>query len=325
MKVLVTGASGHVGGNLTTALLSKGYDVRCLVRKDRRSIEGLEVEKFEGDILDPESLSRAVDGVDVVYHTAGYISLSHREWPVLESINVEGTRNVVNACIDRGVKRLVHFSSIHVFQQRPFDIPVDESRAMIDVSTKIYDSSKVLSEMEVIQGIGMGLDAVIINPTAILGPNDYKLSHMGKVLIKLGCGKLPALIHGGYDYVDVRDVVAGAIKAGETAKTGSKYILSGHWISVRELAGIAEDITGVRAPGFVFPMWVARLGLPFASAYSMATGKSVQFTKISLDTLCSNKNMSHKLASLDLGYNPRPIRETLSDAFGWYAKNGFMR
>lgn len=325
-KVVVTGASGHVGANLVQSLIAQGRDVRALVHYDRQALEDLNIEIVEGDICDIDSLYKAFKGADVVYHLAALISLSLDNWPLVESINVIGTRNVVDACIKCGVRRLVHFSSIHAFAQQPFNIPVDEARPLVDSEGHApYDRSKAMGKKEVLKGIESGLDATIICPTAIIGPYDYKMSHLSQALLSIASGKFPALIEGGFDWVDVRDVVNGAIAAEEKADTGSVYLLSGHWASIADLAKIIEELFGIPAPGFVCPLWLAPAGIPFASIYARITRTKPVFTKFTLQAIKSNHNICHDRATCDLGYNPRPLRETIYDTLIWLANNGYIK
>ena len=325
MITVVTGANGHVGANLIRVLLARGRTVRALLHVNRRAIENLNVDIVRGDVCDLPSLCEAFKDAEVVYHLAAHISLSMDEWPLCESINVIGTRNVVEACLYCGVRRLVHFSSIHAFEQEPLDIPIDESCPLVELRhSPPYDRSKAAGEKEVHKGIERGLDAIIINPTAIVGPHDYGTSYLGEALLNLAHGKLPALVAGGFDWVDVRDVVEGAVRAEEQAPTGAKYLLSGHWASVSDLAAIVEEITGVPAPHLVFPMWLARIGAPFTAVFAQLTGKRPLYTSASIRALCSNQNVSHERATRDLGYHPRPLRETVVDTFRWFKENGYL-
>lgn len=323
MTVVVTGACGHIGANLVRALIDSGRPVRSLVHLHNRGIDGLDTESVQGDVCDPESLYRAFRDAEVVYHLAACISLSMKGWPQLESINVIGTRNVVEACLRAGVKRFIHFSSIHALQGEPLSVPVDESRPLSDSpGFPPYDRSKALAENEVQRGIEKGLDAVILNPTAIIGPHDYESSYLGRALLDMAQHKLPALVTGGYDWVDVRDVVQGAIAAEEKATSGERYILSGHWLSICAIADIIAEITGTPPPRLIFPLWLARLGVPAVAAMSKLTGKSPLYTSFSLKALESNRNMSHDKASHELGYQSRPLRETLADTLQWFRDTG---
>lgn len=308
MKVVVTGAAGHVGANLVRALLTRGRSVRALVHLDRRALEGLDIEIVKADVRDLGSLLDAFTGAKVVYHLAAQISIFKDEWPLLEQVNVIGTRNVVEACLRCKVGRLIHFSSIH-------------SQAG-EADTPPYDRSKAAAEEEVRKGIKRGLDSVIIVPTAIVGPYDYKPSYFGEALLRLANGKLPALVAGGFDWVDVRDVVWGAMRAEEQAPTGSRYVLSGHWVSLREVGKLVEEITGVPAPPFVSPIWLARIGAPFVTAFDRLNGRRPLYTSVSLRALSSNQRISHQKATRELGYHPRPFRETLIDTLRWFQKDG---
>ena len=323
--VVVTGATGHVGANLVRALLAQGRHVRALLHVNRQAIEGLDFEIASGDVCDPASLRQAFDGADVVYHLAARISLSMGDWPVVEMVNVTGTRNVAEACLNCGVRRLVHFSSIHAFNQEPLDITLDESRQFVESRRcPPYDRSKAAGEKEVRKGIERGLDAIIINPTAVIGPYDFEPSFFGEALLAIACRRLPALVSGGFDWVDARDVVTGAMRAEECAPTGAKYLLSGHWVSIVEVAALIEEITGVPAPRLVFPLWLAHVGTPFTTALARLAGTRPLYTGVSLRALKSNCNISHERATRDLGYNPRPFRETLADTLRWFQENGYL-
>jgi len=323
MTVVITGASGHIGSNLVRTLIDKGIPTRCLVHVNCQALDELDTGIAQGDICDLDSLCRTFEGADVVYHLAACISLSMNDWPALESINVLGTRNVVEACLRSGVRRLVHFSSIHALVQEPMSIPVDESRPLVESRRyPPYDRSKAAAEIEVQRGVERGLDAVIINPTAIIGPYDYQPSYFGEALLSLAQRKLPALVTGGFDWVDVRDVVAGAIQAGEEASAGAKYLLSGHWVSMRDIAAMVAEITGVPATRLVLPLWMAHIGVPFIRAASRLNGRRPLYTGVSLRALESNRHISHERATRELGYQPRPFRETLVDTLRWFQENG---
>ncbi len=323
MTVVITGAGGHIGANLVRALIAQKRPTRCLVHVHNQAISELETEIVQGDVRDIDSLCGAFEGADVVYHLAACISLSMDDWPLLESVNVTGTRNVIEACRRTGVRRLIHFSSIHALEQEPFSVPVDESRPLVFSRRRPpYDRSKAAAELEVRQAIKKGLDAVIISPTAIIGPHDYQVSYFGEALLMLARHRLPAMVTGGFDWVDVRDVVAGAILAEKNASPGSSYLLSGHWVSMFDIAAMVAEITGVPAPGFVCPLWLARLSAPVIKVVSRLNGKHPLYTSVSLRALRSNRHISHAMASADLGYQPRPFRETLLDTLHWFDENG---
>ncbi len=323
MTVVVTGAGGHVGANLVRTLIAQGRPVRCLVHVNTRAIDGLPVETIQGDINNPDSLHRAFQGAEVVYHLAARISLSMKDWPVLESVNVTGTHNVVEACLSTGVRRLVHFSSIHALVQEPLAIPVDESRPLAaSRHYPPYDRSKAAADIEVRRGIERGLDAVTIYPTAIIGPHDYQPSYFGEALQSMARCELPALVTGGFDWVDVRDVVQGALAAAAKAPRGAGYLLSGHWVSMCDIAAGVAEITSTKVNKFVCPLWLARAGAPIIEGIGRLSGKRPLYTGASLRALKSNRHISHEKATRELGYQPRPFRETLVDTLRWFQENG---
>ena len=326
MLTAVTGASGHIGVNLTRALISRGRRVRVLSHTSNLGLEGLTVDYFRGDVGNIDTLMTAFSGVRVVYHLAAHISLSMNDWRRCAEVNIEGTRNVIEACRRNGVQRLVHFSTIHALCGEPLDIHVDECRPYVS-SPKAppYDRSKAEGEKLVRRAVDEGLDAVIINPTGVIGPFDYRPSHFGQALIQIASGKMPVLIEGGFDWVDARDVAEWAIKAEEVAAPGSSYLLSGHWLSIRDIAIIAAGIMGNRAPALVCPMAMARVCAPIITAASVLMGTRPVFTTVSLDALAGNRNISHQKATSELGYTPRPIEETLSDTIQWFKDNSYIK
>jgi dihydroflavonol-4-reductase len=324
MITVVTGATGHVGANLVRALIERGRTVRALTRSINKSIQDCNMDIVKGNVCDIESLYEAFKDADVVYHLAAHISLKMNELQSVYSTNVDGTKNVVEACLRCGVRRLVHFSSIHAHCQEPLNMPINELRPLVTSHCyPHYDRSKAEGEGEVRKGIERGLDAVIVNPTGIIGPYDYEPSHFGKVIILLATGKLPAIVNSGFDWVDVRDVVEGAIKAEEKATNGAKYLLSGHWVSIRDLADKVEEITGVYAPRFTMPMWLAQIGTPFITGFAHVSRKKPLYTSVALKALQGNRKISHEAATSELGYSTRPFQVTLEDTLRWFKENDY--
>jgi dihydroflavonol-4-reductase len=317
--ILVTGASGLLGANLVRALLERGARVRCMVHRDRRALEGLEVEIIEGDIRNSQLVVQATKGIELVYHLAGLISLDG-DWDQLEAVNVRGVRNVVHACLENGVRRLLHFSSIHAISGEPFDRPVSEINPRVDGTHQAaYDRSKAAGEAEVSAGIVQGLDAVILNPTGVIGPLDFKPSMFGQAVIMIARGVFPVLVQGGFNWVDARDVTECALLAAEQAPPGGQYIIGGEWRSVKDIAVVVAGMFGGRPPYLYAPLWMASMSLPLSAAYSRLAGKRNIFTQLTLDALSSNPNVDDSLARRELGYSPRPFEETIRDAVKWFA------
>ncbi|MCU0370921.1 MAG: NAD-dependent epimerase/dehydratase family protein, partial [Bacteroidales bacterium] len=235
MKIAVTGANGHVGANLCRALLSEGHHVKGLVHNSKDAISDLDIELVHGSINDPDTLRKLFKGCEIVFHLAAIISIDGQKEKLLE-VNYEGTKNLINILKENGVRRLIHFSSIHSLRHFPLHEPMDETRPLVTDGPTWYEITKARAEEMVLEASSKGLDAIVINPTAIVGPNDFKPSLVGTVLIKLYNNSLPALVPGGYNWVDVRDVVQGAMAAMDKGRKGERYILGGKWVSVRDLA-----------------------------------------------------------------------------------------
>jgi dihydroflavonol-4-reductase len=324
---VVTGASGLLGAALVRSLLERGIKVRALYRSNVKALEGIDVEPMKADVTEPEALAKAFEGATVVYHSAAFVSIDPRDAEITRRINVDGTRNVIDAAKKTGVKRMVHVSSVHALKQDPLDEPLDEARALEDSGdASPYERSKADAEREVLAAVEAGFDAVIVNPAGVIGPHDYKPTGSGRMLFDLGMGALPALLPGGHDWVDSRDVALGAIAAAEKGRTGERYILSGRWCSLTELARLVEGATGTRAPRFVVPMPVAKVSAVFAEMQSRIMKKPPLFNRQALKVLeAKNKSMSHAKAKQELGYAPRPLEETLKDIYAWAFDAGMIK
>jgi len=322
-KVAVTGASGHIGANLVRELLGRGYEVVALVRNSHLALDGLDVELVHGDILDMQSLRRAFRGVSQVYHLAALISIQPGNRQKLESVNVDGTRNVIQACREEGVGTLVHFSSIHALDQEPLDQPVTEDNPLAggrSAHVPDYDLSKAHADKLVRESDCDALSTRIIYPTAVFGPNDFKQSLFGKAISRMAHGRLPALVAGGFDWVDARDVAWGAVEAAEKGADGDRFMLSGHYLGMSEVAAVIAELTGVGAPRFICPAWLASLFAPLMAAWAGFTGETPLYTRDSLSALKANKVMSHARANRAFGYQPRPFRDTMVDSLAFYLK-----
>lgn len=328
MNVVVTGATGHVGNNLVRRLLEQDERVRVLVypTDSTRSIEGLPVERVEGDVTNPDSLLQAFEGADVVYHVAGIVSIVPGREELLRRVNVRGTRNVVEACIKQRVRRLVYIASIHALVEPAHGTTIDERMAFDPerIATE-YGRSKAQAAREVLKGVDRGLDAVIACPTGIIGPHDFQPSVVGKLLIDAARRRLPAYVSGGYDFVDVRDVAWGLMAICERGRTGDKYIFSGEYIAVCDLLGLLEELTGVRAPRICLPAKLAKAVAATAPLYMRLLKRQPPFTPDSLLTLASNAQVSHEKATRELGYSPRPLEESVADTLRWFRAVGMLR
>lgn len=325
MTVAVTGSTGHVGVNLIRALLEEGHRVKAMVFPGTSLPPGLDVELCEGDVLDPEGLRKAFGGAELVYHLAGVITLKARRDDLAQRVNVDGARNVAEACKETGVRRLVHFSSVHAFSAFPRDGVVDETRPLCEEPDAMaYDRSKADGHREILAAVEEGLDAVVVHPTGVIGPYDYEPSLMGKTLLDIHTRSLPAVVNGGFNWVDVRDVVQGAMAAARVGRTGENYLLGGHYVTVPGLAQLVSEITGVKAPPMALPIWFVRLVVPFVALGAFLTKTAPRFTTASMHALQNHQQVCHDKAARELDYAPRPIRETLRDTYDWFKTEGYL-
>lgn len=326
--IAVTGASGHVGSSLIRQLLDEGHQVRAMVRtqKPPASLQGLDVELVRGDVCEPSTLAPLLDGVDRLFHLAALISIVGPMDGKVRAVNVHGARNVAQAALDAKVKKMVHVSSVHAFAMNGSGGSIDETHPRANESNSpAYDASKASGEVEVRKIVDKGLDAVVVHPSGVLGPFDYGPSRMGKVLLQIGNGRMPGLIGGGFDWVDVRDVCTSMRAAADKGRTGESYILSGRYATVADLAQTASAITGARVPKLVVPVGVADVFAPLAEAAAKLLRAEPLYTSESLMALKSNAYFKHDKAREELGHDPRPLGDTLRDAYAWFAAQGDLR
>lgn len=321
---LVTGATGHIGNVLIRKLLERGERVRALVWRgeDTSSLDGLDVERIEGDVLDPDSLRLALRGVETVYHLAGIISILPGRNPLVWRVNVEGTRNVLDAARREGIRRLLYTSSIHAIRRAPHGVVIDESLGF-DPNNPYgeYDRSKAAASLEVQRAAQTDLDAVIVCPTGVIGPYDFRGSEMGEVIRSAAEARPMFYVEGAYDFVDVRDVAEGMIAAAEQGQRGESYILGGHKISVRSLLETVRQVTGRAFASIRIPFSLAEAATRFTPWYYRQTKAKPRFTPYSLEVLRSNSNISHRKAERELGFRPRPVFETVADTVRWFFEN----
>lgn len=326
--ILVTGATGHIGNVLVRKLLDQGEQVRALIWRgeDTTPLKDLDVEQVVGDVLDPASLEPAMRGVESVFHLAGIISIMPGRNPFVWRVNVEGTRNVLAAARRANIRRLVYTSSIHAIARAPHGVTVDETLGF-DQNNPYgeYDRSKAAASLEVQKAAADGLDAVIVCPTGVIGPNDFRGSEMGEVIRSASYARPMFYVTGAYDFVDVRDVADGLIAAMQRGRHGESYLLSGHKLSVRYMLETVREVTGKAFASVKIPFSLAELAAKFTPWYYQKTKAKPRFTPYSLEVLQSNSNISCKKAMAELGYQPRPVYESIADTVRWYLDNRRMR
>lgn len=329
MQVLVTGADGFLGSNTVRRLIAAGHRVRGLVEphSSASTLDGLEIETVSGDITISDDVRRAVRGCDAIVHAAG----STRTWPnrceTVRRINVEGTREVVEAALDHGVKRLVYISSASVFRGGTRAAPGDETRfvpahehSLGYIATKAEAHSVVEDAAE-----RRGLPATIIAPTFMFGPFDVKPSS-GQALLAIYHGVLPGLPPGGRNFVSVEDVADAILRALERDESGEAFIAGGTNLSYPELCEIVASMAPVRlhVPR-VYPRVAIRLLGVLGSVGAAVTRRPPKLTVALADLACRDQFYTNAKARRRLGFEPRPIEKAVRDALAWFAEQGYMK
>lgn len=328
MTTLVTGATGFVGAAVARRLIAEGHDVRVLSREssDRTNLDGLNVDVAIGDLTDRDSLDAAVQGCEALFHVAADYRLWIPKPADMFKNNVGGTCNVMLAAGEAGVKRIVYTSSVATLGIHP-DVPVSDEETRVSYEDMIgaYKQSKFLAEQEVRGFVKKGLPAVIVNPSAPVGPRDIKPTPTGQVILDAALGKMPAYVDTGLNIVHVDDVAAGHLLAFEKGKPGERYVLGSDNMSLKEILTEIAGIMGYAPPKFSIPHNVvlpiayvaegwARLfgGEPFATVDGVRMSKKKMF-------------YSSEKAIRTLGYSPRPAREAILDAIAWFKEKGYIK
>ena len=318
---LVTGATGHVGTILVSVLQQRGEHVRALVRPNSNIVAHSNVEIYEGDIRNRESLIPFFDRGDYDYvslvHCAALITIASKHNPEVWNINVHGTNNVMSLARDTGVDRIVYVSSVHAIPERPAnEIITEVSSFSPNLVHGQYAKSKAAAAQIVMDYAKAGLNVSIVHPSGIIGPGDTRSrNHMIRTIQAISDGKISVGLQGGYDFVDSRDVADGIIGCEEKGRPGECYILNGNYIGVLELVNSIRKIRGKKTTRIEAPHALAKLIAPVAEYFSRTFSKDAPLlTPYSVYTLHTNGRFSHEKATREFDYHPRPMEESIRDS-----------
>jgi len=329
MTTLVTGATGFVGSHVARKLVDAGHSVRVLVRpsSNPQLLEGLPVERIEGDLRDSTSLERAMSGVRRLFHVAADYRLWTRTPQELYKSNVEGTRALFEAAARAGVERLVYTSTVATIavQRHGESLPNEETQASLDEMIGHYKRSKFLAECEALRFAASGLPVVIVNPTAPVGPGDWKPTPTGRIIVDFLNGKMPAYVDTGLNLVAVEDVAAGHLLAAERGRIGERYILGARNMTLKQILGALAAITGRSAPRIRLPHVVA-LAAGYADEwFSRLTGREPQIPVEGVKMSRHRMFVESDKAEKELGYVPGPVEPALERAVRWYEERGYFQ
>jgi dihydroflavonol-4-reductase len=320
---LVTGATGFVGWHVARRLLERGDRVRALVRDPARLKELDGVERFQGDLRDPESLANAVEGCGVVYHLAADYRLWTRDPEEMFRSNVEGTRNLLDASRRTGVDRVVYTSTVGCIGIPKDGIGDEQTPVSIEDMQGPYKRSKFLAEKVALEFAGDGLPVVIVNPTAPVGDHDFKPTPTGKMLVDFVRGAMPAFLDTGLNVVDVRDVAAGHLAACERGRVGERYILGAENLTLEGIFGTLAKAVGRPAPKIRIPYAMAYAAGVVSTAWAGVTGREPLAPLDGVKMARKKMWVRHEKAARELGYAPGPAADALGRAVEWFRANGY--
>ena len=330
-KYLVTGAAGFLGGTVCRQLIDRGDEVRAFVLPNDPAIKFVpdEAEVCVGDLTDRESLERfftVEDGVEtIVLHIASIVTVNPDYNQKVIDVNVGGTENIIDMCLSHPeCKKLVYCSSTGAIPEMPKGEVIREvDNFEADDVLGCYSQSKAMASQAVLDAVhDRGLNACIVHPSGIMGPEDFAVGETTGSLIQIINGEMPAGIDGGFNLCDVRDLAAGTIAAADKGKCGECYILGNKEVKFKDFAKMVADEAGVKAPGFYLPIGMANIMADIMEKRAKRKGTKPVMTKFSVYNLARNNCFDSSKAKRELGYTTRPYQETIHDEVMWLKKEG---
>ena len=326
MTTLVTGASGFLGSHIARELVSRGEDVRVLMRPSstNRAVGDLSLEYVTGDLRDPASLERAVAGVQYVFHVAADYRLWAKKSRDIYDSNVGGTKNLVAAAKRAAVEKFIYTSTVATIAVDRPELPTESTEARLDEMVGHYKRSKWMAEQEVLNAAKAGFPAVVAMPTTPVGPGDWKPTPTGKIILDFLNGKMLGYVETGLNFVGVEDCAAGHLLVAEKGKIGERYLLGSENLTLKQLLDTLSRITGLPAPKLKIPHGVA-LGVAYMNtAFSRLVGREPQIpiegVKIARHMMFVKCEKSQRA----LEFRPGPVSAALESAVHWYADNGYV-
>jgi dihydroflavonol-4-reductase len=327
MKTLVTGATGFLGSHVARALAGRGENVRVLVRpsSDLRALDGLDAERFQGDLRDRASLDRALEGVQRVFHVAADYRLWARDPREIYESNVTGTQNLLDASRRAAVEKFIHTSTVATIAvPREGSLPNEKTQSSIDEMIGHYKRSKFKAEQCAMRAAEAGQPVVIVNPTTPVGPGDWKPTPTGKIIVDFLNGRMPGYVDTGLNFVSVEDCARGHLLAAERGRIGERYILGGRNLTLKQMLDILSSVSGRPAPRWKFPHVLAYAAGYMDTAVSRLWGREPRIPLEGVRMARHNMFVDASKAGLELGFAPGPIEAALERGVAWYESNGYV-
>ena len=323
MRIGVTGASGMVGINVCEEILSNGDELNILIREDVSYLDGLSCNKFYGDLSDIDILEKFCDKCDVIIHSAAMISIGFDAYDQVYEVNFVGTKNLLDASIKKKVKKFIFISTVNAYDKKPLDQNFDEKRELVRKGNA-YDMTKALAQ-ELVTSTEE-IETVSINPTSVLGKNDFKPSRLGKIIKGVYSGKLPFLVDGGLDVIDVGDLSKSIYSSISNGRDGESYLISGKFRSFKEIYEVITKYQDKKSRIFFFPRLMVELSLPLLSLFPIGLLKRAaevngkffpgleNMTKEAIENIINfPKHIDNSKAKKDLGLKISPLEKTIKD------------
>jgi dihydroflavonol-4-reductase len=325
---LVTGASGFIGSHVARLLVARGDRVRVFHRgtANLRPLDGLTVERVEGDLRNQASAERAVQGVARVFHVAADYRLWSKDPHEIYESNVEGTRNLLEAARRAGVECFIHTSSVATIAvPRRGPLPNEGTRAALDEMIGHYKRSKFLAEQEALRESRNGLPVVVVNPTTPVGPGDWKPTPTGRIILDFLNGKMPAYVDTGLNVVPVEDVAAGHLLAAERGRVGERYILGGRNMNLKGILEVLSAVSGRPCPRLRIPHTVALAAGYLDHLVSFLSGREPQIPLEGVRMARHKMFVDCSKATRDLHFQAGSVEAALERAVRWYADNNYVQ
>jgi len=331
VKYLVTGAAGFLGGTICRQLIERGENVRAFVLPGDPAMKYVpqEAEIVEGDLTDMTSLEKlfAVEEgtATIVLHIASIVTVNPDYSSKVMEVNVDGTKNIIRLCLSHPeCKKLVYCSSTGAIPEAAMGKAIKEVRRFDpDEVVGCYSRSKAMASQAVLDAVHeQGLNACIVHPSGIMGPEDYAIGETTGTLIKIIKGQMPAGIDGSFNLCDVRDLAAGTIAAADKGKAGECYILANEPVSFRDFSRMVSDEAGCKKVGMFLPIWAANMMGGMMEKQAKKKGTKPMMTRFSVYNLARNNKFDSTKAIRELGYSTRSYRDTIHDEIQWLKETG---